>query len=414
MQRRDQAQRLGADSIWASRPRANSRRPELELLLQCASAVAGNEDQVVELVRNGLNWEGLAEAAEFHGLAPILYDYLNRLCPELVPESTKTHLRDCYHNSVKRNLIFTAKMLALLKIFEEEGVTVLPLKGPTLAASLYPDPAFRPCSDLDLLVRKQDVSKTLQVFTRQGYRLPAHHARLSLRRLMSHRAELLLHHESAVPVDLQWETAPLDFPFFFDSEVLWRTKREIQIGRQNVPYLSPECLMLFLCVHGTKHVWSRLQWLGDVARVAHASPDWDAILELANETECVTPLLLGLQLAHEFLAAPVPEAILNRARETEAIVRLDPEVISRWNCLPPVEPGSLDATAFNARLASGAWKKVRHFAAMFNAPTDVELKLLPLPEKLFFLYYPFRGGRLAFKYFHKLLSIWPNPNSASE
>jgi hypothetical protein len=68
------------------------------------------------------------------------------------------------------------------------------------------------------------------------------------------------------------------------------------------------------------------------------------------------------------------------------------------NRIPPAEPESLEITTFNARLAERTWKKVRHYAALLKAPTEVELELLPLPERLFFLYYPLRAARLALKY----------------
>jgi hypothetical protein len=107
---------------------------------------------------------------------------------------------------------------------------------------------------------------------------------------------------------------------------------------------------------------------------------------------------LGLLLAHELLEAPVPEAILERAVGAEAVQGRARQVVLRLHRIPPVEPESLEITSFNARLAERTWQKVRHYAALLRAPTEKELELLPLPEKLFFLYYPFRGVRLALKY----------------
>jgi hypothetical protein len=89
-------------------------------------------------------------------------------------------------------------------------------------------------------------------------------------------------------VDLQWETGPADYPFRFDTEILWRSLGRARLAGRDVPSLSPERMLLFLCVHGAKHLWSRLQWLGDVARLARAQPDWASALELAAEAGCVS------------------------------------------------------------------------------------------------------------------------------
>ena len=346
-------------------------------------------------------WDALADAADYHGLAPILYRTVNSACPELVPENVAGRLRNCYRDSAKRNLILTARLLALLDAFEAAGIAVVPLKGPVLAESLYSDPVLRPFSDLDLLVRRQDVPAAVRLLTGEGYSLGAHLARLPLPTLLSLHCELLFRQEYMPQVDLQWETALPDYPFRFDVEILWRSLTRTSIAGREVLSLSPESQFLFLCVHGTKHMWSRLQWLGDVARLTCAQPDWVRIFDLATEAGCVRPLLLGLLLAHEVLAAPVPEAILERARAAPAVQSAARQVIVRLNRIVPSEPESMEITAFNARLAERTWQKVRHYAALLRSPTEAELELVLLPEKLFFLYYPLRAARMALKYIAK-------------
>lgn len=389
-----------ADELTYAARRASTRSPELEVLLHCAGGDAADVGSKGVRVSN---WGALADAAEYHGLAPALYSVTSRACPELVPENVACRLRNCYRESAKRNLIFTSKLLSLLDILESEGVAVVPLKGPVLAESIYQDPALRPFSDLDLLVHRKDVAAALQLLTREGYGLGAHLARLSLPTLLSLRVELLLSQEQMVPVDLQWEVSPADYPFHFDAQLLWRSLTRSRIAGREVPSLSPGGLMLFLCVHGAKHMWSRLQWLADVARLARWQRDWACTLELATEAECERPLLLGLLLAHELLDALVPEVILERARGAKDIPQLLQEIVSRLNRIPPAEPGILEITTFNVRLAERSWKKVRHYAALLKAPTDVELQLVSLPERLFFLYYPIRIAQLAWKYSVRLV-----------
>jgi len=342
------------------------------------------------------DWPGLVAAAEYHGLAPLLYSKVSG-CPE-VPEEIAGRLRDAYLDSAKRGLFLTGRLLLLLDRFEAAGISVAPLKGPMLAETLYPDPAWRPFSDLDLLVRERDVAGALQVLDREGYRLAPHMARLPLRTAMRLGGGLILRADRGGQADLQWETAPADYPFRFDAEVLWRSLRPARMAGREVAALSPECLMLYLCVHGAKHMWSRLMWLGDVARLAAKGPDWEAVLALAAETRCERPVLLGLLLAHELLEAPVPDAIVERARANRAVARHARRAASRWERLPPCEPSSAELTAFNAGLAEHWRQKARHWAALAKAPTEAELEWVALPPQLFFLYYPLRAGRMVWKH----------------
>jgi hypothetical protein len=271
-----------------------------------------------------------------------------------------------------------------------------------MAESFYPDPALRPSSDLDFLVRSQDVAGALRVLAQEGYALGANMQRLPLRVLLRLNCELIFHHERMAHVDLKWETGPAHYPFRIAPEMLWRSLGRTRMAGREVPCLSPEALLLFLCVHGTKHMWSRLQWLGDVARLVRKQLAWDVVLQLAEEAGCMRPLLLGLSLAHELLEAPVPEDILQRARAAQAVQARARQVVLRLMCTPPSEPHSWELTVFNARMAERTWDKLRHTAALLKAPTDQELEWFLLPQWLFFLYYPLRAARLTYKYCSRL------------
>ena len=114
-------------------------------------------------------------------MAAILYRMVDGTCRDLVPENVISRLRNDDCESARQNLILTAQLLELLLLFQSEGIAVLPLKGPPLAESLYPDPLLRPFSDLDVLVHKQDVPAVVQALTRHGYTLKPYLARLPLR-----------------------------------------------------------------------------------------------------------------------------------------------------------------------------------------------------------------------------------------
>jgi hypothetical protein len=376
---------------------------DAQFLLLCAHAEAPDSDQIRAICHTITDWDALADAAQFHGLTVLLYRILDALCPGVMPEKIATSLRECSHELVRRNLILTSQMLALQSAFEGEGIPVLPLKGPVLAELLYPDPALRPFSDLDFLVHKRDVPAAASVLTRNGYSVGAHLRRFPLQTQMDLDFQLLFHHDRMGHVDLQWETAPSDYPFRFDTEALWQSLDRIKIAGREIPSLSRETLLLFLCIHGTKHMWSRLQWLGDVARLSQSPLNWSVVCALAEESKCERPLLLGLLLAYDLLDALVPEDILRRARAMQTVQLAANQLTIRLTSMPPVEPQGIELTAFNAGMAEHAWDRLRHYAALLKAPTDKELQILQLSRPLFFLYYPLRIGRLALQYTKRLL-----------
>ncbi len=373
----------------------------LDLLFAAARASSGGP--TIDTKDLDPDWEVVLAAAEFHGLAPLLH-LLVASNPSLTPgRDVAASLHDGYIESSKRALFLTARLCTLLDAFDHAGIQVIPLKGPPLAELLYGDSALRPSFDLDLLVHRADVPKGLQVLEEQGYALPARLAHLPHPRLLRLESEALLRQDRGAAVELHWAVAPPDFPFAFDAEVLWRGRRPLEFAGRTIAGLSPECLLLYLCVHGTKHRWSRLRWLADLSRLAARGPDWNASLPLADAARCRRPLLLGLLVAADVLGTRVPSDLLVLARSDPAVTSAAGDVRARLRRLPPSEPTSVELTAFNARLAERLRDKVRHWAAMVLTPKDEDLDRGSLPDALFWIHRASRVQRLVAKYGSRLI-----------
>ncbi|MGH9903389.1 MAG: nucleotidyltransferase family protein, partial [Pyrinomonadaceae bacterium] len=112
-------------------------RPEFEILLLCAVTTLdpGRADRVRSLLRRDIDWSLLLRSAFTHGLMPILYRNLNDLCPAAVPRDVMEQLRNQFHENAYYNLFRTRELLRLLRLFEDDGIPMLPFKGPVLAAS---------------------------------------------------------------------------------------------------------------------------------------------------------------------------------------------------------------------------------------------------------------------------------------
>lgn len=335
-----------------------------------------------------------------HGVTPLAAANLLGIGCDVLPLEILCRLRRASFDYAKRGLFLTGRLLQLLDLFQSAGIPVIPLKGPVLAQVLYDDATMRQFVDLDLLVHRQNVPRAIQALRHEGYMLDSHFAWVRQETLIDLCCELTFSRKCGARVDLHWELAPSDYPFRFDAEVLWSSLRSIRIAGRDVPALSPECLLLFLCMHGAKHLWTRLQWICDVARLVQISPemDWAHVFKLAGSNGGEHVVLLGLSLAHECLDAPLPGEILRRIDKNRVIPPLVAQVGRRLFQTAPAPPSSLERTLFNVKMARRLWDKIRHFAALLKAPTEADARLLRLPRKLFFLYYPFRIWRLSAKY----------------
>ena len=157
--------------------------PEDELCLLLARGRLSPDVQVRirQLLATSLNWDQILQRADEHGVSPLVYRSLSGLEFSGVPTEAKAALTVSFRRNALRNEFLSQKLALGLRALSGAGVPVIPLKGVTLAESLFGDAAFRVCNDIDILVRPQDVLRARRLLLAQGYTSPfsedffAHH-----------------------------------------------------------------------------------------------------------------------------------------------------------------------------------------------------------------------------------------------
>ena len=166
-----------------------------------------------------------------------------------------------------------------------------------------------------------------------------------MRGLLRLEFEVLLQQGQMPPVDLQWEIGLGDYPFCYDPEILWRSLGRGRIAGREVAGLSPESLLLFLCVHGAKHMWSRLHWLGDLARLARAAAGLGGGAGDRDPGRMREAGAAGVAAGARGRGSGGSGGDLQRAGEVEAVRQLAEQVVSRLNRIPPDEPDGVELTS---------------------------------------------------------------------
>ena len=87
-----------------------------------------------------------------------------------------------------------------------------------------------------------------------------------------------------IAVDLQWALARRVFTFPLTLEELWGRSITSDIGGVPVQATLISDYLLILCAHGSKHCWSSLIWIADIAAVLRVWRDdvnWQVLLNRA-------------------------------------------------------------------------------------------------------------------------------------
>jgi hypothetical protein len=385
---------------------------EIELLLACARTTvdADGTARIARLLEQGIDWERLIAEARRHGVVPLVYQTLQRSVAAQVPAAALAALRAQYRAGAQQSMALAGELLKLLDRFAAAGIPALPLKGPALAALAYGNLSLRSFCDLDVLVHGRDVLAAKQILLALGYQpetpMTSRHEQLHLQ---THYVYTFVHSQSHLIVELHYRIRPRYFAFALAAEQLWEQIVSIKVGREEVPSLAPENLLLFLCAHGANHCWERLAWICDIAELLRRHPafDWDRLMELARASGSRRMLLLGLRLAHDLLGAQIPPSIVDLMRRDQLVSLLASQARAR-QFAPVAQPfGLFEAALFHLRARERRRERIRYCLGIATITTAEDWALVPLPAPLTFLYSVLRPFRLAGTYGSGLLKYIP-------
>lgn len=266
-----------------------------------------------------VDWSQLLAAAPPAGLEPALGYALARGVMREAPPAIATRLAHSLAEATARHLVLGRALAGIVDAFGAARIPLLPLKGPVLAEQLYPHPAVRPSSDLDVLVppsRRHDADAALRTLGYRPTTVDEHDWRFDL----AHDGALAYDGPCTVRADLHWRL--LTDPRFAWNEpasrAVWSRARPTPFGGVETLALAPDDLLLYLAGHlAVHHGFGGLRWHWDIARVLDgaAGPfDWGTVVDRAAEWELRRALYVALSEVGGTFDIPLPPDVMSRLR----------------------------------------------------------------------------------------------------
>ena len=257
--------------------------------------------------------EALVTQASAHSVALLLRrGLLQQGLFAALPEPARARLDAIYVDSTAQAMARYRELDRLADRFAAAAIPFIALKGIYLAKAVYAEPALRPMADMDLLFRVEDLEQAQAVLFALGYsraqpdRPVADYTAVGVHLPAFHHGALL-----SVEAHLRLESA--DAPFAIDLDGLWQRARPWSVNGQSLLALSPEDLLLHLCLHGMYHHRFRIGLIAlvDLREVIRREPlDWERFVAQARAWRAETPAYLGLALASRLVGAAVPAPVL--------------------------------------------------------------------------------------------------------
>jgi hypothetical protein len=274
-----------------------------------ATAVAGNpvtdadRDELASLVARA-PIDALPEAAAMHRVSGTVLRGLDGIAG--VPDEVRTALAVRRDQSAMNHLLVVGALSQLGRRFDEAGLSWVAMKGPVVAALLYPGVGERTYNDLDLLVDRRDFPKAMRILEDLGYTHDIHNWALA-EEMLAGQVGLAT---ATMHIDLHWHLHYSEQdrkPFAFPIEAMIERGRRVPISGVSTPTLDAVDTLLTLAFHAARSDGHRLMWFKDVERaVVVDQPDFDDVVRRARADRCGGPVGLILNRARYLLGAPVP------------------------------------------------------------------------------------------------------------
>jgi hypothetical protein len=283
---------------------------ECLLLLSRARPEAKALERAQELIDGALDWKKLVALSSRHGTSAMIYKNLLRL--QNVPDDILDKHRGIYFNLLKSNVLMISELDRIIDGLNSAGVEVITLKGPATSENIFGDIAIYPSDDIDILVKVEDIDRTVKFLEADGYTMndvgyyrykdffirELYHIGLSKFGFVVEPHWNLFMRYFRTPPDFWWEESI----YVFSN------------GRQ-YRFLSPEKNLLYNSFRLFSHAYSSLRFLAMCSEIIgyyRDEMDWGKLFAYAKQYHFENVLSAVLWLSRRFLEAPVPDEYCER------------------------------------------------------------------------------------------------------
>ena len=375
-----------------------NKRQEHEILLCVARRELGVERaRLRQLLSEVRDWEYLMAAASYHGLAPLLHKHVHESCADLVPVNALSRLKQSSLANTQNVLHLAGKQLKIVRLMREGGVPVAVFKGSVLSQMAYGEISLRQAGDIDLLIHRQHFARARVLLESLRYEMTPQLTATQLESHLRHHCEIqFVRDDWFTVVDLHWGLAPKSFVFNLETDEVMSRLQTVAVAGAEIQTLATEDLILYLSMHGAKHLWRALEWISSLGELIRATDaiDWDVVVERAVQSHATRMLGLALRLVERVSRVEIPSHLLRTIDKDESMNRMAEQVIAQTFVASGVAD-STETNLYNLKIMDRKRDALRSALRAIFIPTFTDWDALNLPPSLHSLYYAYRPLRLS-------------------
>ena len=334
-----------------------------------------------------------------HGVFPLVYNTL-KIYDDLIPHEQISYMKQVYMNIVKQNMLMTSELIKVIELLENNAIKVIAFKGPSLSQLLYGDITLRQYSDLDILVDIDDLYTVSEILKSINIKADKSIDFLKNEKLLEIGSDFSLFSQNNIHLELHWN---LFRKLLIDksTDFISSNNLEVNINSKKIKTLNYDYLLIYLCVHGSKHLWERIEWIVDIDKLLKVGIfDWNFILKISKELKVYNMFLLGISLSDELFDSNIPTEIRNHYLTNNKVQNLKFKMINLLNSnfMHEEKEKKIMILKFKyiMQMFDSKVEPLKYIISIIFKPTHYDIYFINIPSAFSFLYYLVRPIRIIF------------------
>ena len=385
---------------------------EEQFIIKCLQSEykVEDNDEFVNFKFDTIDWDVIYEKSVEWKITSFFYHILSKRLSDsqlsLIPHQISQKFKMSYTLTGLLNKSNFTELEKIQKIFNSEGIELILLKGSHLAQFVYRDIGLRAMSDIDIMVKKDEFLKAVELLFQMGFGAPNEEKLESIERCKANFNKIspnlrhfpsLVDQGKKVKLDLHFSPVKLTAPFNFDIDGLWERSKKAEANGTKALLLSPEDLLLHISIHNSynhKFKFVGPKALCDTAQTLNyygTELDWDLLTHRAYQWGAQKSLYLTLRLTQEILGGVLADEFLDNLKPGSCSQKIFAEAKHRiFSSEAKLSPYAHMPTDFHPD--NSLLKRISFtFKKIFMAPENLAaLHKLPIHSKRVYLYYPIR------------------------
>ena len=182
---------------------------------------------------------------------------------DIIPKEILAAMKMHNMEIAKKNMFMTSELIKAMKLLKDNNIQAISFKGPTLSQMAYGDIALRQYVDLDILIEKNDVYKVYDLL-KNSYTRSLELSASQEHIWFKYAHDLGLTSANGIHIEFHWRMLDSDHPVNLKDIDFFASSNLTTLHNTQINVIKNEEFLIYLCVHGAKHMFERIEWVVDI------------------------------------------------------------------------------------------------------------------------------------------------------